>query len=393
VNDTEGRARLRERWLEASRQVTAAVLSGENFPATLHLIAEEARSVSGANVGAIARPSEDDEAGEGGEIGEITVSTLVFEVIASPDPEHDQLANTTVPVEGTATGSAFSSGRPVVVRQYGGYVAEQQGGSIPETVKDLDAAVAVPLIVGAKKLGVLVVAKFGEQEPFTEDDVEMVREFAVQAAVTMEFARAESDRRRLAVFEDRERIARDLHDLVIQRLFTIGLGLRELDRPELGGFVADVDATIREIRNSIFSLQETADGGGFRSELLRTARESSAALGFEPRVGFDGPLEAAITGQLRADVLATVRESLANVARHAGATAVSVEAVVDPGGRRLTLTVTDDGVGVGVGTPGKPLRRSGLANLSRRAHRWSGTCTLDSGPDGGTRLTWTAQAR
>lgn len=377
MNETAGQSELRERWLEASHQVTAALLSGENIGGTLHLIAEQARVVSGASVGAVARPSEDDP------------STLVFEVIASGDPEHARLVNVTVPVEDTATGTAFSSGQPVVVRQYGSHVAEQQGGIVPETVKDLDSAVAVPLIVGSATLGVLVVAKFGDHVPFTEREIELVRDFAVHAAVTMEFARAEADRRRLAVLEDRDRIGRDLHDLVIQRLFAIGLGLRELHRPELAGFVTAIDETIRDIRNSIFSLQEPAESDSFRSELLRLARDSAGALGFEPKVSFDGPLEAVITGPLRADVLAALRESVTNVVRHAAATSVSVWAAVDRDGRGFTLTVTDDGIGVRRDLT----RRSGLANLTRRAAGWNGECRLENLPGGGARLTWTAEVR
>ena len=376
MDETEGQLALRERWLKACHQVTAALLSGEDFAGTLHLVAEQARAVSGASVGAVARPAPDDE------------STLVFDVIASPDPEHKRLAMLTVPTEGTAAGQAFTSGEPVVVRQYGVYVAAQQGGAVPANVKDLDSAVAVPLVVGSETLGVLLVAKFGDKVPFTDIDVELVRDFAAHAAVTVQFARAEDDRRRLAVLEDRDRIGRDLHDLVIQRLFAIGLGLRELNRPELGRFVQDIDETIRELRNSIFSLQEPAEGG-IRSLLLELARESAAALGFEPRVGFDGPLEAAVTGPLRIDVLAAARESLANVARHAAATSVTVEATVDRDGRRFSLTVLDDGIGL----PRDPARRSGLANLTSRAARWGGTCSVDPVPGGGTRLTWTAGLR
>lgn len=377
MNRNDDRSSQRERWLSASRQVTAALLAGEDFAGTLQMIAEQARSVSRSSVGAIARPAEHDP------------DTLVFEVIASPDPEHTQLVNITVPVANTATGVAFASGEPVVVRRYGERVVEQQGGAVPDTVKDLDAAVAVPLTVGSEILGVVLMARFDDLPPFTGEEIELVRDFAVHAALTMEFARAQDDRHRLAVLEDRDRIARDLHDLVIQRLYAIGLGLSALGDGELTSFVRDVDETIREIRTTILSLQESAGPAALRSELLRLVRDSARLLGFQPRVGFDGPLEAAITGPLRADVVAAVRESLANVVRHAGATAVSVEAKVDRNGHRFTLTVTDDGIG----PPDDLPRYSGLANLTGRAARWKGTCSLDNAPVRGARLTWTAEAR
>jgi signal transduction histidine kinase len=376
----------RERWREASQQVTAALLTGDDGNATLHTIADRARQVANASAAGVALP------------GELDPSTLVFEVIASPDPDHHRLIGATVPAEGTATGVAFTSGEPVVVRQYGGHVVTQQEGtatSVPPAVKDLDSAVAVPLVVGSETLGVLVVTKFQDEVPFTELEVELVRDFAGHAALAVEFARAEDDRRRLAVYEDRDRIARDLHDLVIQRLFAIGLGLEGLTRlttqPELAdrvtGFVQDLDRTIRDVRNSIFSLREPAEvHGGVRSDLLRLAQDSVGLLGFEPRISFDGPLDTAVTGPVRSDLITTVREALSNVAEHAEASSVSIEVLVGRNGRRLTLTVVDDGIG----TAGESGRTRGLATLRRLAARWNGTLSVLPRAAGGTKLEWTA---
>ncbi|SFI61386.1 GAF domain-containing protein [Amycolatopsis sacchari] len=377
----------RERWREASQQVTAALLAGEDGGTTLHTIADRARVVAGAPVGAVALPSETEP------------DTLVFEVLASPYPGYERLVGARVPYDGTASGRAFLRGEPVVISSYGGYAAIQQANSglrAPDTFADLDSAVAVPLKAGSQKLGVLLVVRFRDEEPFTDAEVGLVRDFAAHAALAVEFARAEEDRRRLVVFEERDRIARDLHDLVIQRLFAIGLGLEGLSRltkqPELAervtGFVRDLDRTIRDVRNSIFSLQEPAEAhGGVRSDLLRMAQDSTAMLGFEPRVSFDGPLDAAVTGPLRADLLATVREALSNVARHAGANSVAVEVVVERGNRELSLTVLDDGVGCTGSSP----HGQGLANLRKRAARWHGTLTVGPRPEGGTKLVWTAR--
>jgi signal transduction histidine kinase len=377
--------RLREDWLAASHQVTSALLDGSTPNATFRLITKRARVVAGASLAAIARPMASHR------------STLVFEVVDAADPrEHGRIAGMTVPTDDTATGLAFTGGRPVAIRHYGDKVVAQQEGStvlLPAMVKDLDSAIAVPLIVDTRTLGVLVVARFKEDVPFTDSEVRFVQAFAGHAALALEFARVDEDRHQLAVFEDRDRIARDLHDLVIQRLFATGLGLEGLSRliakadiaDRVIGYVRDIDRTIRDVRNSIFSLQEPAEShGSLRSELLRLAIESSDALGLEPRIGFEGPLDSLVPDSVRADLIATVREALSNAARHSAATAVSVEAVVDPHGRQLTLTVTDDGVGIS----DQSERRSGLANLSERAAHWSGTFSVRPGRKRGTILAW-----
>ncbi|MDQ0379421.1 GAF domain-containing sensor histidine kinase [Amycolatopsis thermophila] len=381
-----GRTRSRQRWLEASHEVTAALLTGEDPHRTLQLIAEHARVVSGGDAAAVAMPREDDP------------TTLVFEVVAAGEDAPPGLTGLTVPVEGTASGAAFRSREPVVVRNYGTYAAKEQAKvnvEVPEQVTALDSAVAVPLIVGGETLGVLLVARFGDSVAFTDDEVQLARTFAGHAALAMEFARAEEDRQRLAVFTERDRIARDLHDLVIQRLFATGLGLEGL-RPlvtqaevaeRLSGFVHELDRTIREIRNSIFSLTAEETGGSLRSEVLRLTQDCTPVLGFAPRLAFSGPVDTAVPAAVRSDVTATVREALSNVARHARAGAVSVEVAVDRSGRSLTLTVSDDGVGI----PDSPARRSGLANLGERAARWSGRCSVSRRGDHGTTLVWTAE--
>ncbi|TKG71180.1 sensor histidine kinase [Prauserella endophytica] len=382
------RTALRSRWLEAAHEVTTALLSGEDPSAALHLIAERAREVSGASVGAIARPSSGDEV------------RLVFDIVETTDSTAERVTGLSVSAHGTATGEAFSTGKPVVVRDYGRRAADYQrdsaGVRVPPPVADLDSAVAVPLTVGSATLGVLLVAKVNDKVPFSDEDVRLVQTFAGQAALALEFARAGEDRQRLAVFEDRERIAHDLHDLVIQRLFAIGLGLEALGRlttdprtsGQVSGFVTDLDRTIRDIRNSIFSLQEPAEApGSLRSELLRVALDHAPALGFEPRIGFEGPLDTAVPEVVRPDLLAALREGLANAARHARATSVAVEVSVDRSGHTVTLTVTDDGAGVPEDLP----PRDGLRELAGRAARWSGTSSVRPAPGRGTKLEWTAR--
>jgi signal transduction histidine kinase len=377
--------RQRERWLSASYDVTSALLAGEEPATTLRLVADRATLVAGATAGGIALPREPDR------------EVLVFEIVEPPGEDADRLTGLSVPVENTATGIAFSTREPVVTSNYGGHVIIQQhdhSERLPGMVAGLDSAVAVPLVAGDETLGVLVVARFRDKSPFTDTEVELARSFAVHAALAVKFARAEEERRRLAVFEDRDRIARDLHDLVIQRLFATGLGLEGASRlitndvvaQRIVGFAHDLDRTIRDIRNSIFSLQEPAQSqDSLRSELLRMVLDSAEMLGFEPRLSFDGPLDSAVPDAVRSDVVGTLREALSNVARHAAATRVAIDVDVDRNGRHLALVVDDDGVGI----PEQVRRRSGLANMAERAARWHGTCSVLPGPDGGTRLTWT----
>jgi len=195
------------------------------------------------------------------------------------------------------------------------------------------------------------------------------------------------------VYADRDRIARDLHDLVIQRLFAIGLGLqgtsRLVVRPEVAArltdFVSDLDETIAEVRRTIFALQNEpdADSTSMRAQILTAASAAKEPLGYDPQVRFTGPIDTLADDAVRADLLATLREALANVARHAHAGTVQVSVTADVPSRTLELMVADDGVGIDQGRT----RRSGLANLAERAERHGGTLTIDSGPDG-TTLSW-----
>jgi signal transduction histidine kinase len=222
----------------------------------------------------------------------------------------------------------------------------------------------------------------------------MASTFALRAAFALEFARSQRDRQELAIYQDRDRIARDLHDLVIQRLFAVGLGLQGIARlvhaPEnahrLSSAVEELDQTIRDLRRSIFSLQEveSAQPSSLRAELLRAVSECVDALGFEPQVKLSGPLDALVPDPVRPDLLAALREALSNTTRHAAANSATVEIAVSSDHRRLQLLVHDNGRGIDLdASPGH-----GLANMDRRARRWGGTCTIESVPDGGTGVDW-----
>jgi signal transduction histidine kinase len=196
----------------------------------------------------------------------------------------------------------------------------------------------------------------------------------------------------LAVVADRERIARDLHDHVIQRLVAVGMGLQAAanhipearTRERIAESVEELDATIREVRSAIFSLELRATSkveASTRSRILDVTSQAAKSLGFQPRLQFEGPLDTRVPEALVPDLLAVVREALSNVARHAGATVAEVR--VEAEAHELTVSVADDGAGMGTST-----RSSGLANLRARAGAHGGT--LEVGPNGerGTRLVW-----
>ncbi len=195
-----------------------------------------------------------------------------------------------------------------------------------------------------------------------------------------------------AVFSDRERIARDLHDTVIQRLFGEGLSLQStlplVDEPaakRIRTTIDGLDETIRELRMAVFSLQGSgAAPGGLRGRLLAALTESTPALGFEPRLQFDGPIET-IDSSIAEELLHVLREALSNIARHAGARDARVAVAV---GADVVLTVSDDGVGV----PGEVLGGRGLTNMDGRARRLGGECSITNRSTGGAVLTWTVPA-
>jgi signal transduction histidine kinase len=254
------------------------------------------------------------------------------------------------------------------------------------------SAVVVPL--GAGDGGVLVVAAAVDAEPVRAESVSALRSFAAQAALALELAARRRDAERLTVFEDRDRIARDLHDVVIQRLFATGMQLESTSRlltsPEARSRVRhavdDLDATIREIRSSIYALQTgplSDSAPTLRSRLLEVLDAAAEQLGFAPTLQLTGLVDTGVPADIGEQVLAVLREALSNAARHARATRVVVQLDVAKG---LRLAVRDNGVGIA-----EPARRSGLANLSARAAELGGSFSVGplTGPESGTELVWT----
>jgi signal transduction histidine kinase len=251
----------------------------------------------------------------------------------------------------------------------------------------------VPVRVRDEVFGNLYLTDKTTAEAFTDVDEELVVGLAAAAGVAIENSRLLTRVQSFALVEDRERIARDLHDTVIQRLFATGLSLQgtarlvrtdpnmAVDRIEAA--VDDLDLTVKHIRSAIFGLESsrTSHGAGLRDRLLALGREAAGALGFEPRLYFDGPVDSALADGVAADLLATVREALSNVARHARASSVEVEVIVTD---HVVLRVVDDGIGPpAAGTP----RGHGLKNMEARATQQGGRFELRAGATGAV-LEW-----
>jgi signal transduction histidine kinase len=368
-------SRRREAWLQASNEITEALLAGMEPGDELPRIAENAREVAGAPIAAIALPHEDKP------------GILIFEVVQGAD----QLAGASIAVEGTASGQVFRTGEPLLIDNYGAAAAAWQGEESdlpPGTLKALGSAAIVPLIAGEHILGVLVLCRLVDEPLFEQSDLDLLRNFAAHVALAVRYASARADQERLTLLEDRERIARDLHDLVIQRVFATGMALEAVAAvipvdPEdavtrVRHAVDDLDETIQEIRTTVFALQKP-EAESLRSLVLSTVDAAVVALGFTPSVRFLGPVDTSVAAEITDQLLPVLREALANVAKHAQATAWSVEVAVN---EDLQVRVTDNGVGM---PPNG--RRSGVANMAVRAQQLGGMFTIELA-DPGTQLTW-----
>jgi signal transduction histidine kinase len=228
----------------------------------------------------------------------------------------------------------------------------------------------------------------GEQAANLGPDADdAIGSLATHAILAFELANVRAERDRLLISADRERIARDLHDLVIQRLFGAGLRLQGalalIDNPQASSRVAstvdDLDVTIKEIREAIFAL-ESAPGTDLRAKALEAMAYAAESLGFRPSVSFHGPTDVEITLPVQLEAVAVLREALSNAARHAHATRVEVDISLED---ELTVLVVDNGVGIG-----SPGHLSGIANARARAELLGGSLELCPAEGGGTSFEW-----
>jgi signal transduction histidine kinase len=309
---------------------------------------------------------------------------LIAEAVTDP-----ALVGTTIDLESSVAGQAIVSRAPIVVD------TAVEPLQLLKNSPDLAASVGRCVVASLgrakddRELGVLLVGYPADHRDVAAD-VEYLAAFASQAGVALQLAQAQKDRERLVVLEDRDRIARDLHDLVIQRLFATGMSIQSaaplIDnvtaRERMATVVDDLDATIRDLRQAIYQLQVPADALDLRAQIQAIVDQSVEGTTARVRLHLDGPVASSVSEAIQPHFLAALRESLSNAVRHAHAAAINISVTVDDA---LTLEVTDDGLGIDPAAS----RRSGLANLAARAAELGGQCESGAGEDGrGTTLTW-----
>jgi signal transduction histidine kinase len=370
--------RLRERWLGASTEITTRLLSGADTDEVLAFMAEQAREIGGADTAVIMLP---DPHARGHLFAEFAVGPIAQEIMGTPVEIHD-----------SACGWVYESGEATAIPDL------RQANCPMLTHRGYGPGLLVPLGTPGNTRGVLLLGKLSERAPFDGNIRRMLHAFSVQAGVALELAEARRDGERIVVLEERDRIAKDLHDVVIQRLFASAMTLMSTVRlissseaeERVQRTIDELDSTIREIRSTIFDLQNPPSrrDTSLRGRILRLAENTAHSLGCHPGVSLDGPIDASVADEVGEHLLAVLGEGLTNVARHARATEVHVSVTVEEKamtGRptTLTLTITDNGVGLP-----EEGRRSGLRNLDQRAQALGGGFSARKGEDGGTVLTW-----
>lgn len=339
-----GNARLyetvcqRERWIEGAAAVTTALLGGTNATDALMTVAERARILADASAGVILQPTED------GGMEIVTASTL-------DDPAG-------------IVGTTIEPGSPVLVQLLGGEpVFIDDSATDPRMTTHVRTrfgpSMMLPLQSGGRLIGTLALPRRRGGRPYTAVDRLLASQFASQAALALVLADAQHNREQLAVYEDRDRIARDLHDLVVQRLFATEMMLESTRRraatPEtdelLTRAVDELNSTIQEVRTAIFALQQppTDAPSTFRGRVLRETGGAAAVLGFQPSVQFTGAVDSLVRQPADRQLLAALRSALAAAHRRTGVSAIEVEVDATarlPDGRpAVRLAVADDGQG------------------------------------------------
>ncbi|ANP72637.1 GAF domain-containing protein [Cryobacterium arcticum] len=362
--------RRRQRWSAASAEISAALLS-DRADASLELLADRFASLADADLVCVVLA-----AGEG---------TLIVDTARGTQAK--RVKGLVIPSTGTTVGRAFDSGQPILTAD-GGASLDQ-----PDAQLVLGPTMVIPLLASGRTHGVMTVSRSTGRPRFTTSDLEMAADFAGQASVALELARGRTAGQKLALLEDRSRIARDLHDNVIQRVFAAGIGLQAISgsvddadvRERIIEEVVALDVAIVEIRTAIFALtaQTSRDRGSIRHRVIDLLSELASLFPQTPRLVFTGPIDLLTPPAMSDDIAAVIREGLMNVVRHAEATETVVNLSV--GDDLVVIEVVDNGVGVTESD-----RRSGLANLAARAEQWGGDVVLENRARGGSRLRWTA---
>ena len=360
------------RWLAATTEVTTRLLDPDTADESLQLVADRARELADADTAWVV-------------VGTLP-ENLAVRVVSGMEATAEQLAD--LDLSESLAGQVVASGVAVAVEDL---AADPRAVDVSRPLgwPALGPAIIVPLRTTEGVTGVLSLGWLrGRLAAYEAVDPELPTRFAEQAALALEVSKARHDQQRLALLEDHERIGRDLHDLVIQRLFAVGLSLQGIsriaERPETVGRVEEavdeLDGTIRDIRRTIFALGSVEDDTDIQYAVTQIVDRATSTLKFRPRLSFRGPIRSLIGPEVAPDVLAVLSEALSNAARHAQASSGVVELDVTDGVR---LTITDDGTGLP-----EDVAESGLASMRHRAERRGGRCTVTSAPDQGTSVVW-----
>jgi signal transduction histidine kinase len=360
--------RLRQRWLEASGEITTMLLAGADPGEALSLAAQRAAELIGASGALITTPPR-----PGGDDADQPVRVTVSVGFDGRYP-----AGTRLPVRSSVLGAVAHAGTPQVVDDLVLRVGEAGEGP----------GLAVPMRAGEELCGVLVVAGADRWSEIVTDGLSILASFADQAALVLRHAESQRARRQLDVVSERERIAADLHDHVLQRLFALGLGLQaahaRLPASEgarrVDGAVDEIDAIIHDVRTAIFDLHAARGGGELAERVRAAAAGMTVSSDIDAVVRVSGEVED-VPEDLVSVVEAVVREGVSNAVRHGAPSQITVTVSVDS---TLAVEIVDDGIGIP-----ETVARSGLANLAARAHAAGGDARVVRRPVGsGTRLTW-----
>ena len=371
-------ARLQQRWIQASAEVATRLLSGSQPAEVLAGITRQALELSGADLAVLALP--DDEGRR------LTITYAEGEGA-------DATRGLVLPAGHSLSGRVLATGEPVTS---GDFAADERAAAAARgAMSQIGPAIVFPLGAPGNVRGVLTVGRRHGAALFPPAQADVVASFAAQAGIALELAATRTEAQRLSLYEDRDRIARDLHDLVIQRLYATGMSLEGtmpmITRPEVASRISNavdaMDETIKEIRATIFDLQaRDTDRPDLRTDIVNVVEDMTPLLGFAPSLRLGAGLGGEIKPEVAEQALAALREALSNAARHAAASRVDV--TVDAGTDGLLIVqVTDNGIGIPADG-----RRSGLRNLASRAEKLGGELRLGpaepDAPSPGTRLEW-----
>ncbi|WP_297697758.1 GAF domain-containing protein [Mycobacterium sp.] len=370
------RERMSVKWMEASREITTALLSNAKSGLTpLQLIADRARALTEAEQAIVLVPVDDDLPFD-------EIETLV--ISAAVGLNAAEVLGQRIPVDASTTGAVFRSGEPLITESL----------SYPiHAFTDVGqrSAILMPLRTDDEIAGVIAVARSADREPFDDSYLELVRDFATHAALALMVTSGREHARQLTLVGERERIAHDLHDHVIQRLFAAGMDLQgtviRARSPEvaerLNRTLDDLQTIIEEIRTTIFQLKSPAEyESGFRNRIQRVVADLTESRDIITTVRMHGPTTT-VGGELAEHAEAVTAEAVSNAVRHSGASRLTIEVDVAD---MLTLDITDNGNGI----PADNHRRSGLANMVYRAEQVGGRCEISNEDAGGTRVHWAA---